>query len=135
MRGGRPSRRTNKLVGALLALVVVGLVAVVLLVGAGLWWLAFRGPETSASTGVASRGTASIALAWDRSPDPNVTGYKILFGTQPGSYPNSVDAGSEASATLTNLENGTRYYIVTVAVDRQGNQSPPSNEVEVVTGD
>jgi chitodextrinase len=63
-----------------------------------------------------------------------VTGYKILFGTQPGNYSRSVSVGNQTTATLTGLEKGTRYYVVTVAVDAQGNQSRPSNEIEVVAG-
>ena len=65
--------------------------------------------------------------------DPRVTGYKILFGTQPGDHPEAMSVGNQTSATLTGLRRATRYYIVTVAVDAQGNQSPPSNEVETLT--
>jgi hypothetical protein len=61
-----------------------------------------------------------------------VTGYKILFGTQPGNYSRSLSVGNQTTATLTGLERGTRYYIVAVAVDAHGNQSGPSNEIEAV---
>jgi hypothetical protein len=56
-----------------------------------------------------------------------------MFGPQPRVYTNVMDVGNEGTATLTNLKKGTRYYIVTLAVDAQGNQSAPSNEIEVVT--
>jgi hypothetical protein len=81
----------------------------------------------------ADAATASVRLAWDRAMDARVTGYKILFGTQPGDYPEAMSVGNQTSATLTGLRRATRYYIVTVAVDAQGNQSPPSNEVEALT--
>jgi hypothetical protein len=58
-----------------------------------------------------------------------------MFGTHPKDYTNVVYVGNEGKATLTNLKKGTRYYIVTVAVDAQGNLSAPSNELEVVTPD
>jgi len=83
---------------------------------------------------VASAATTSVRLAWDKAPDENVTGYRILFGTQPGLYTGSMSVGNQTTATLTGLERGTKYYIVTIAVDAQGNQSRPSNEIEIVTG-
>ena len=63
-----------------------------------------------------------------------MTGYRILFGTQPGLYSGSMSVGNQTTATLTGLERGTKYYVVTIAVDAQGNQSRPSNEIEVVAG-
>ncbi len=83
---------------------------------------------------VTSAGTASVRLAWDKAPDENVTGYRILFGTQSGLYSGSMSVGNQTKATLTGLERGTKYYVVTIAVDAQGNQSRPSNEIEVVAG-
>jgi Fibronectin type III domain len=82
-------------------------------------------PSTGAATG-------SIRLAWDKSPDENVIGYKILFGTQPGHYPRSVNVGNQTTATLTGLERATKYYVVVIALDAQGKQSGPSNEIEIV---
>jgi hypothetical protein len=90
--------------------------------------------QSVSSRGVsAPQGTHSIRLAWDRSPEPSVTGYRILFGTGSGQYFGSLDVGYQTAATLGGLESGTRYYIVAVAVDASGNQSPPSNELEVMT--
>jgi hypothetical protein len=40
--------------------------------------------------------------------------------------------GNETTATLTNLVTGTKYCIVTIAVDAEGHESPPSNELEAV---
>jgi hypothetical protein len=40
--------------------------------------------------------------------------------------------GNQTTATLTDLEIGTKYYIVAVAVDAHGGTSDPSNEIEVV---
>jgi hypothetical protein len=128
------SRSTPKKLLGLVVVVAIGagLLAVLFIAGR-MWWVALRGPETSTPTAVATTGTASISIAWDKSPAPAVAGYKVLFGTQPGVYSDSVSVGDQATATLGNLRNGTKYYIVTVAVDASGNQSPPSNEIEVVT--
>ncbi len=89
--------------------------------------------DTSARQPALSTATASIRLAWDRADDKSVTGYKILYGTEPGIHPESLNVGNQTTATLTGLQRATRYYIVAVSVDAQGNQSRPSNEVEVLT--
>jgi hypothetical protein len=127
-RNGR-SRATRKLAGALVALLLGAAVLAVLLVGGRLWWVSLRGPEASTSAG---GGSASIRLAWDASPDGRVTGYRILFGTEPGNYSGSMRVGNQTTATLTGLESGTKYYIVAVAFDAEGNESGPSNQLEVV---
>jgi chitodextrinase len=77
--------------------------------------------------------SVSVGLAWDGVQDPNVTGYKIRYGTEPGIHPEALSVGNRTSATLTGLQRATRYYIVVVSVDAQGNQSAPSNEVQVLT--
>lgn len=45
-----------------------------------------------------------------------------------------MSVGNQTTATLTGLDRGAKYYVVTVAVDAQGNWSGPSNEIEVVVG-
>ena len=89
--------------------------------------------SSAARQAVSSASTVSVQLAWDSVQDPNVTGYMIRYGTEPGIYPESQSAGNHTSATLTGLHRATRYYIVVVSVDAQGNQSRPSNEVQVLT--
>jgi hypothetical protein len=42
-----------------------------------------------------------------------------------------MDVANVTTATLTGLRSGHRYFIVVVALDGQGNRSPPSNEVAV----
>jgi len=133
MRMAFSKRMTKRLLGLAIVVAIGAGLLVLLFVAGRLWWVALRGPETSAPSVAAESGTASISLAWDKSPDPAVTGYKILFGIQPGVHTDSVSVGNQATARLTNLKNGTKYYIVTIAVDAQGNRSPPSNEIEVVT--
>ena len=56
-----------------------------------------------------------------------------MIGARPGDYTDTVNVGNEGTVTLTNLKKGTRYYIVAVALDAEGNKSAPSNEIEVVT--
>jgi hypothetical protein len=125
-------RKARKILGLLEALVLL----IVLGGGGALWLTAIRAPETSSPPAAPGEpGTASIKLVWDKSPAPNVAGYKIMIGLHPKDYTDSVSVGNEATVTLTQLKKRTRYYIVVVAVDAHGNQSGPSNEIEVVTSD
>ena len=125
--GRAKSTSANRIIGLLL---VLGLV-LVLCVGGILWHAGTRGPKTSGPSATAS-GSATVNLAWDRSPSAKVVGYWILSGTQSGTYTNSLEVGNEATATLRGLKEGTKYYVVVVSFDAEGNRSPPSNELEVV---
>jgi fibronectin type III domain protein len=117
----------NRIIGLLFLL---GLVLAVC-AGGILWYAGTRGPETPLPSATAS-GSASVKLAWNSSPSVKVIGYSILWGTESGRYTNSVEVGNETTGTLSGLKSGTTYYVVVVAVDAQGNRSPPSNELEVV---
>ena len=72
----------------------------------------------------------AVQLAWDPSPDANVTGYKIYYGTNSGSYQIIVDVGNvtNTTITLTNYAPITTYFIAT-AYTVEGVESLPSNEV------
>jgi hypothetical protein len=115
--------------GALVVLLLGGVLLAVLFVGGRLWWVSLRGPEALAPTSAAA---GSVDLAWDASPDPRVTGYEIRYGLNTGDHPWSEKVGNQTTATLSGLEIGTRDYIVAVAVDAHGETSDPSNEIEVV---
>jgi hypothetical protein len=74
-------------------------------------------------------GAATLALAWDRSPDPDVVGYVVRGGLQPGAYGYSLDVGRETTLTLPNLPDGLTLYIVVEAYAAGGRRSAPSNEI------
>ena len=69
-----------------------------------------------ASIGAAQ--AASLTLAWD--PSSTATGYIVFWGTQPGSYVNSLDVGNQTTQQITGLQNGTAYYFVVRAYDGAG---------------
>ena len=126
---GRDSKKT-------VDLVVVLLFGGLLVAGIALWTLAFRGPAKTAQTETSLVAQSpSIKLSWDKSPSTAVTGYRILYGPRSKVYTDSMTVGNESAAVLTPLKKGTKYYIVAVAIDDKGNQSPPSNEIEVITSD
>jgi hypothetical protein len=70
-----------------------------------------------------------VTVAWDPNPEPEVAGYKIYYGTSPGSYTASLDAGSATSILISGLQDGATYFFSAVAYDASNNESGFSNEI------
>jgi hypothetical protein len=70
----------------------------------------------------------SVRLAWDRSTEPLVTGYRLYYGTSSGNYTNSLDAGDRTDYTITGLNAGATYYFAATAYTGTGDESTFSNE-------
>ncbi len=70
-----------------------------------------------------------VTLAWNPNTESNLAGYRLLYGTAPGNYPNTVDAGNATTATATGLNTGTVYYFAVVAYNSAGQTSAASSEV------
>ena len=83
------------------------------------------------SGGTTSPNTAT--LTWDAITDPNLSGYRIYYGTAPRTYFQSpgqgVNVGNVTTYTLLGLSSATRYYFVVTATDTLNNESTYSNEV------
>src|SRR4051812_27321268 len=74
--------------------------------------------------------TGSVSVAWDASPEPDITSYVVLYGRTPGTYTQRITVpSSTTTARLDGLAEGERYYIAVAAVNAEGLQSDPSNEV------
>jgi fibronectin type 3 domain-containing protein len=71
---------------------------------------------------------ANVTLAWDASPDPSVTGYRVYYGGASGVYTNSLQVGNVTTATVSNLVLGATYYFAATARDNAGTESDFSNE-------
>lgn len=67
-------------------------------------------------------------LSWDANSDPNVSGYKVYYGTATRSYGTPIDLGNQTNYSLTGLGLGTYYFAVT-AYNTSGLESVFSNEV------
>ena len=76
----------------------------------------------------------SVNLAWDRSPDAEVTGYRIYYGVASGNYTNSLIVGNVATNTIAGLLAGVTYFFATSALNATGMESPFSNEVSYTPG-
>jgi hypothetical protein len=77
---------------------------------------------------VRSSIAGSVLLAWDASPSPGVTGYRMHVGTSSRQYSRTYDTGNVLTYQVTGLETGVWYFAVT-AYDDDGNTSDYSNEV------
>ena len=85
------------------------------------------------SFSVAQAATQSVSLAWNVDSDPSVVGYNVNYGTSSGSYTQTLNAGSTASATVSNLAAGQTYYFVVTARNAAAQNSLVSNQVSFVT--
>jgi hypothetical protein len=73
--------------------------------------------------------TADVTLAWNPNSEADLDGYKVYFGTAPGTYSTTMDVGDVTSYTVTGLQVGTLYYFAVTAYDTGGLESGASNEV------
>jgi len=75
----------------------------------------------------------SADLAWDAVTAPNLSGYRVYFGTAPGTYLQALGQGTSVgnvtTYTLTGLASGSRYYFAVTAFDALGIESDYSNEI------
>jgi hypothetical protein len=78
---------------------------------------------------VSAAHAGDVTVAWDPNPEPDVAGYKIYYGTSPGSYSSFVNAGNITSMVISGLTAGATYYFAAVAYDGSGNESGFSNEI------
>lgn len=73
-----------------------------------------------------SLGAADIQFSWDANPDV-VSGYRLSWGTESGSYSNSITT-TNTTVVVSNLPIGKTYLSV-VAVNSEGVESDYSDEI------
>jgi hypothetical protein len=79
-------------------------------------------------------GDQSVSLAWNPSPDTNVVGYVLYYGTSSSNYTTRVDMGTNTSATINGLKNpGANYFFAATAYNSSQLESVPSNEATFTT--
>src|SRR5437773_447286 len=78
----------------------------------------------------------SATLAWAAVTAATLSGYRIYYGTAPGTYLQSagqgLNVGNATTYTVTGLSSGTRYYFAVAAYDTSNGESTYSNEVFTV---
>lgn len=75
----------------------------------------------------------TVTAIWDTNTDPYTAGYRVYYGTAPGSYQWNVDAGNQASAPI-NLTPGSTYYFAVRAYNASYQLGPASNEATINLG-
>lgn len=76
----------------------------------------------------------TVTLAWDPVSDPALVGYRIAYGTTPGTYPNQVDVGNVTTFKLPALPDGTYHFVVLAYGTDERQDSPFSNAVSTTLG-
>src|SRR5947199_1706688 len=71
----------------------------------------------------------TLTLAWDPSPDPSITGYRLYQGGESQIYTNVIDVGTADTATITGLDPQVTYYFAVTAYDATGLESAFSGEI------
>jgi hypothetical protein len=97
-------------------------------------------PQFAITVTAAPTTMRSVQLSWqppltntDVSTLTDLTGYRIVYGTQPGTYTSSVSVNGTGLVTYTidNLQTGKQYYFSMVAVNATGTESSYAQEVAV----
>lgn len=74
------------------------------------------------------QGAPRVTLAWDANSEPDLSGYKLHYGTTSGAYTETIDVGNSTTATMPNLPSGSTYFFVVTAYNTERLESLPSNE-------
>ncbi len=84
--------------------------------------------------GAVIAGPYGALVNWNRSPDPQVIGYRIYYGTSSGHYLISYPTGNATSNTVAGLTAGVAYFFAVTAYGTNGIESPFSEEINFVPG-
>ncbi len=107
--------------GALLLLAVASLL------------IACGGAESASGGSTTATASNTATLTWDAVPLADISGYRVYYGTTPGTYfqplGQGLNAGNVTTSTVAGFQSGTTYYFATTAYDTLNNESGYSNEV------
>jgi hypothetical protein len=72
----------------------------------------------------------SISVTWIANSEPDLAGYLLYYGTSPGNYGPPIPIPAQSTShEITNLSEGTLYYLALSAFDSSGNESEKSPEI------
>ena len=102
----------------------------------GEWTIAYHSPVSTppaAPTGLsATPGNSTVNLSWDPNAESDLAGYKVYYGTSSGTYTTTINVGNLGRYiyyAISNLSNGTPYYIAVSAYNTGGQEGPKSGEI------
>jgi hypothetical protein len=76
-----------------------------------------------------AQAAGAVSLAWDPSPEGDVTGYVVSYRSEDAASFGSVNVGNVTSAQVPNLRSGQRYFFSVFSYNATGLRSAPSTEV------
>src|SRR4029077_17368730 len=76
-----------------------------------------------------TRASQSVSLAWDRSEDPSVSGYRLHCGTHSRVYTQTIEVGNATTTLISNLVEGATYFFAVGAYRTASLESSLSNEL------
>jgi hypothetical protein len=77
---------------------------------------------------------SSLEARWQANTEPDLAGYKLLWGTAAGIYTDSISLGLVTSHRIDGLQTDTCYYSVVIARDSDGFEGGPSAEASAGPG-
>lgn len=77
-------------------------------------------------------GTQSVELAWKPSPEPDLAGYRIYRAVKGGEFERIAELAEAPSYSDRTVEAGRRYRYAVTSLDRMGNESAQSEELEIL---
>lgn len=75
---------------------------------------------------------ADVRLAWESNTEPNLTGYKVYYGTAPRTYGSPINVGNITSHTVTGLAAGRTFFFAVTAYNSLSLESDYSEEAAAV---
>ena len=72
---------------------------------------------------------ASVQLAWDASPEPDIAGYRLSYGTASGQYITTIDVGNVTTFDFFEPDPFVKYFLAVRSYDTAGMVSSYSNEI------
>ena len=72
---------------------------------------------------------ATVTLMWNANSEPDIAGYRLLYGNAPHTYTEEIEVGNSTTVTVSNLPGGVVHYFAVKASNTAGFVSLPSNEV------
>lgn len=80
-----------------------------------------------------NKTNGSITLAWDANSEPDLSGYKVYYGTSSGTYTTTIDVGNVTTYTLSGVFTPyVTYYFAVTAYNSSAQESGFSNEVNLI---
>ena len=72
---------------------------------------------------------ATVQVTWNPNTEPDLSGYKIYYGTASGVYGDPIDVGNVTGHVMEiTPQHGATYYFALTAYDTSGNESGYSDE-------